>query len=100
MRVLTIIVSAIELNRETQMITFLIFILCSLCALLGALALLLWLVIVVLQMSLHCVEKLLTNLTDGHVVVGLLYLVPCWFLGGAIVQGLCLAYSFYTAVLR
>ena len=49
---------------------------------------------------LHCVERSLTSFTDGHTVFGPLYLVPAALLIRVIARWICLAGSFYQAVVR
>jgi hypothetical protein len=81
------------------MIWFTIFLLGIPCAVIAVAALLVWLGTGAILALLNCVEKSLTNFTDGHVIFALLYLVPTALLLCALVQGFCLTYSFVTTVL-
>jgi hypothetical protein len=82
------------------MIWFILFLLGILCAIVCVAALFVWLWTGALLGLLKCIERSLTNLGGGHVIVGLLYLIPASLLLSALLQGICLACSFYTAVLR
>jgi hypothetical protein len=79
------------------MIWFLLFLIGCVVAIL---ALLVWLGIAAVQGALTCAERSLGNFAHGHVVVAALYaLLGGWFLY-LVCQGICLAGSFITAVLR
>jgi len=59
-----------------------------------------WLGAAVISSFLDCVQKSLAGFTDGHAIIGLLYLIPVGMLLYAIGDGLYLAFSFCQAVLR
>jgi hypothetical protein len=77
-----------------------LFILFLICSVLAIPALVVTLGLAVVQAHATCVERSLTGFAHGHVIVGLLYaILGGWFLYLAC-QGIYLACSFFTAVMR
>lgn len=82
------------------MIWFVLFLIGGGCALMCAAALLLWLGFSVVQGVIRCREQLLTNLSSGHVIPALLYVIPTGLFLYALIDGLRLAFSFYMTVFK
>jgi hypothetical protein len=99
-RDLTMVVSETQHERLTTMTIFwlILFLFGSVCAVICVVALRLWLATATVQGLLTCIERSLTNLGNGHAIVGALYLIPAWLFVCAIAQFVSLAYSFITMV--
>jgi hypothetical protein len=82
------------------MIWFILFLTGAVFALIAVVALLVFLGATVVQGVLTCVEHVLENLNTGHIIVGLLYLIPTGPLICAVGQGVYLVCSFYAAVFK
>ena len=84
-------------STESTRLLFLLGLICvPICVLSG----LIYLAAAAVQGLLTCAERSLASFADGHVISGLLYLIPGGLLLCAFIQGLYLACSFYQAVVR
>jgi hypothetical protein len=79
------------------MLCFIIFLVC---AVVCVVALSVWLVGSSVLAFLTCIERSLTNLGNGHAIVGALYLIPAWLFVCALAQFISLAISFWQAVIK
>ena len=82
------------------MIWFIIFLLGIPCLVLAMGAWAVWLGIASVQALLTCIEKSLVNFSDGHAILGTLYLVPAGLFICALGEGIYLACSFVMAVMK
>jgi hypothetical protein len=72
----------------------------AICAVIAIVAFAVWIGLVTVQGLLTCIDRSLTNLNQGHLFTGLLYVIPAWLFCCAIAQFVSLAISFYQAVIK